>query len=228
MKKEFELSRNEYIEQLSLKSNEVHISTGNKKTGRACMDFALPTISCREDAPCKKDCYACKGCQQIANVQAAYYRNYRLMMQDINDLFEQIKFKIIHNGLSQFRFFDSGDIPNYEFLIKMIELAKNLPDIKFMAFTKKYELVNKALDEGYELPNNLNIIFSAWDKNWKFDNPYNLPIAYVDFKNSSLNPDIPKDAFRCPSSGKKLGEITCSMCKACWKKDIKAVVFQQH
>ena len=69
---------------------------------------------------------------------------------------------------------------------------------------------------------------NEWDKLWKFDNPYDLPVAYVDFKDKRLNPDIPKNAFRCPTNGKKLGEITCSMCKACWNKKIKNVVFEQH
>lgn len=222
------IPREDYIRELSLKSNKIHMSTKNKKTGPAIIDFAFPLCTCREDAPCKDSCYANKKAQQICVVQAAYYRNFRLVNEDMKDVFEQIIFEIKHSGLSTVRYFDSGDIINYEFLLGIMDIAEELPDIKFMAFTKKYELVNRYLNEGYQIPDNFNIIFSAWDKLWKFDNPYNLPIAYVDFKDKRLNPDIPKNAFRCPSNGKKLGEITCSMCKACWNKKLKNVVFEQH
>ena len=226
--KEFKLSRDEYIAQLATKTNKIHMTTKNRKTGPAILDLAFPVCSCREDAPCKEYCYANKGTQKICNVQAAYYRNFRLMNEDINDTFEQIMFKIKHSGLSMVRYFDSGDIPNYDFMIGIFEIAKKLPDVKFMAFTKKYELVNQYLLDGNKIPDNFNIIFSAWDKLWTFDNPFNLPVAYVDFKDKRLNPDFPEKALICPSSGKKLGEITCSMCKYCWNKNINAVIFKQH
>lgn len=225
------LSREEYIKELSLRTNEIHMSTKNKKTGPAILDFAFPLCTCREDAPCKETCYANKGAQKICVVQAAYYRNFRLLNDNVEDVFEQIIYKIKHSGLSTVRYFDSGDFPNYEFLLGLIDIANKLPDVKFMAFTKKYELVNRYLTEGNKIPDNFNIIFSAWDKLWheeRFDNPFSLPVAFVDFKDKRFNPQIPENAFRCPSNGKKLGEITCSMCKACWNKKLKNVVFAQH
>ena len=222
------VSRDLYIEQLSLSSNKIHMTNKNKKTGIACLNFAFPLCTCREDAPCKKTCYANKGTQTITVVQAAYYRNFRLMNENIDDVFEQIEFEIKHSGLNMVRFFDSGDIPNYDFLYRMCKMMEKFPDVSFMAFTKKYELVNEYIAKGNIIPENFNIIFSAWDHTWKFDNPYDLPIAYVDFKDKRLNPEIPDKAFRCPSIGKKLGTITCSMCKRCWNKKLKAVVFEQH
>lgn len=107
-------------------------------------------------------------------------------------------------------------------------MMEKFPDVSFMAFTKKYELVNEYIANGNIVPDNFNIIFSAWDHTWKFDNPYDLPIAYVDFKDKRLNPEIPDKAFRCPSIGKKLGTITCSMCKKCWNKNTKTIVFAEH
>ena len=220
-------TREAYIEELSLRTNEVHMTTKNAKTGMACLDFAFPLCTCREDAPCKDTCYANHHNQTRATVQAAYYRNFRLMNENIDDLFEQIEYKIKHSGLNMVRFFDSGDLPSYDFLERMCTMIRKFPDVKFMAFTKKYEIVNDYLNE-HTLPDNFNIIFSAWDHTWTFDNPYKLPVAYVDFKDKRLNPKIPKTAFRCPTNGKKLGVITCSMCKKCWNKKLKAVVFEQH
>lgn len=222
------IPRNEYIEKLSLNSNKINMTNNNRKTGIACLNFAFPLCTCREDAPCKETCYANKGRQITCTVQGAYYRNLRLMNEDMDDLFEQIAFEIKHNGLNMVRFFDSGDIPNAEFFEKMCETIRRFPDVKFMAFTKKYEIVNEYLAQGNTIPNNFNIMFSAWDYTWKFDNPFNLPVAYVKFKDERLNPDIPKYALNCPSNGKKVGEVTCSMCKACWNKKLKAVYFEEH
>lgn len=221
------LPREEYINQLASKTNEVHITCENSKTGPLCNDLAFPTCTCREDAPCKTSgCYCMKGRQKMACVQAAYTRNLRLYNSDPIDFWEQVKFKIKHRPFPLFRWYDSGDIPDANFFVGMVDLAKTFPDIRFMAFTKKYEIVNKWIDENGNLPENLNVVFSAWHIGWKVENPYNLPVAYVDFKDKTLNPEFPKGITGCPNQKDKT--ITCSICRKCWNKNIKAVKFTQH
>jgi len=121
------------------------------------------------------------------------------------------------------RIFDSGDFPDMAFLVRLVDLCKKTPSTKYMAFTKQYELVNDYIDKNGKLPDNLNIMFSAWDKLWEVPNPHGLGVAYVDFNDKRLNPDFPKNAFVCPGR-----ESTCSACGACWSKALKAVVFHQH
>ncbi|MCI6808581.1 MAG: hypothetical protein MR958_00005, partial [Spirochaetia bacterium] len=151
-KKEFALSREEYIQHLSMRTNEIHMTTKNSKTGMGVLDLAVPTCCCREDAPCKKDgCYCMKGCQQIATVQASYLRNLRLYNNDPEDFWGQVDFKLKHSGLSLCRFFDAGDIPDYNFFEGMVKTALRNPKIKFMAFTKKYFIVNEWLSENEKL-----------------------------------------------------------------------------
>lgn len=226
-KKEFTMSREEYIEHLSMKSNEVHMTTKNSKTGCGVIDLAFPVITCREDAPCKKGgCYCCKGTQVMATVQGAYYRNYRLYHEDPVDFWNQVWFKLAHCGLLRCRYFDCGDCPDYAFVEGMVATAKKFPEMKFMAFTKKYFLVNQWIDNNGNLPDNLNIIFSAWDKDWEVLNPHHLPVAYVDFKDSEKTPVLPEKYQTCPNQKDKT--ITCSMCGKCWRKDLGAVVFKQH
>ena len=159
----------------------------------------------------------------MMNVQGAYYRNFRIYNEDPAGFFEQIYYKIKFAGLLKVRWFDSGDIYDYEFLERMVELCKKTPNVSHMAFTKKYELVNRWIDENGDLPDNLNIMFSAWDVLWEVPNPHNLGVAYVDFKDKRLNPDIPKNAFVCPGR-----ESTCSACGVCFNKRVKAVVFAEH
>lgn len=226
-KKEFTMTREEYIEHLSMKSNEVHMTTKNSKTGCGVIDLAFPVITCREDAPCKKTgCYCMKGTQQMATVQGAYYRNYRLYHEDPVDFWNQVQFKLAHCGLLRMRYFDAGDLPDYAFIDGMVATAKKFPEMKFMAFTKKYFLVNQWIDNNGNLPDNLNIIFSAWDKDWEVLNPHHMPVAYVDFKDSEKTPVLPAKYQICPNQKDKT--ITCSMCGKCWRKDLDAVVFKQH
>lgn len=221
--KEFTMDRKEYIDFLASKSNEISMNNKNSKTGVACLNIAFPVCSCRDDAPCKSGCYATKGCQQFAKVQAAYYRNFRIYNDNPDNFFEQVYYKIKFANLPKVRWFDSGDIPEYDFFVRMVELCKKTPDLKHMAFTKKYEIVNEYIDKNGKLPDNLNVVFSAWHKLWNVPNPHGLAIAYVDFNDKSLNPEIPKNAFVCPGR-----ESTCSACGACWNKKLKAVVFKQH
>ena len=221
------LPREDYINQLAAKTNEVSISCVNSKTGPLCNDLALPTCTCREDAPCKATgCYCMKGRQTMSKVVAAYTRNLRLYNADQEDFWEQVRFKVKHRPFPLFRFFDCGDIADYDFFLGMIDLAKEFPDIKFMSFTKKYEIVNKWIDENGDLPENLNVVFSAWHIGWKVINPHNLPVAYVDFKDKTLNPEFPEGITSCPNEKDKT--ITCSICRKCWDKRIKAVKFTQH
>ena len=222
-KKEYIKNRQEYIDFLANKTNEISMSNNNSKTGKACLNLAFPIVTCRPDAPCRHECYAGKGCQQIAVVQGAYYRNLRLYYDDPENFFEQVYCKVKFSGLPKVRIFDSGDFPDEEFLVRLVDLCKKTPNTKYMAFTKKYEIVNEYISENGELPENLNIIFSAWDKLWYVPNPYGLGVAYVDFTDKRLNPEFPKNAFVCPGR-----ESTCSACGACWSKKLKAVVFHQH
>lgn len=221
--KKIEMTREEYIEHLSLKSNEISMSNNNSKTGKACLNIAFPVATCRNDAPCKATCYACHGCQRICNVQAAYYRNLRLYYENADNFFEQMYYKIKFSGLPKVRLFDSGDLPDMEFLVRLVELVKKFPDVKFGGFTKKYELVNEYIDKKGDLPDNLNILFSAWDKLWEVPNPHGLGVAYVNFKDERLTPNIPKNAFHYP--GRK---TTCSACGVCFSNKIKAVYFDEH
>lgn len=200
----------------------VTIATKNHKLGTQICGLSLPPVTtCRSNAPCKSTCYACKGHQQYPTVLGTYMKNLRIWNENPRHFFECIDYYLKYSGYRYMRLFDSGDFPNEHFLVDIIELViKKNPQTKFMAFTKKYEIINDYL-KNHTLPENLNIIFSAWDKNWQFDNPFNLPIAYVNFDKKDLNPVIPNDAKECDGN--------CSICYKCWYlENGEAVVFGQH
>ena len=75
----------------------------------------------------------------------------------------------------------AGDIPTYEYLLEMVEVVNNNPYCDVLSFTKRYDFINKYLDNGGELPNNLHLFFSEWE-GMEMDNKHNLPVAHVIFK----------------------------------------------
>jgi hypothetical protein len=118
-----------------------------------------------------------------------------------------------------FRYHVSGDIPDADYLGRMVDLARKIPGTEFLAFTKKYDLVNDFLTRD-EIPANLHIIFSAWP-GMEMNNPHGLPVAAVIFKG-----DEPRDGWKvCPGS--------CASCAArgvgCWElKHGETIAFYEH
>lgn len=201
----------------------VKISTTNSKLSGQIPSVNLPAVhTCRHDAPCKHLCYARKGNFTFPNVKASHMNNLACFVSNPEEYFNDIISFL--NGLVSYRYFrwhSSGDIVNYDYLLGMVRVAKKCKSVKFLCFTKKFELVNQYLASNEKLPSNLHIVFSAWDKNFKVENPFNLPVTYVDFIDTTMNPEIPELAIPCTGD--------CPSCLACWSlKKGQAVVFHQH
>lgn len=141
-------------------------------------------------------------------------------MRDSDDYFDTI-IKQLKQPLVIYkyvRWHSSGDIVDIKYLNGMCRVAHNCKQIKFLCFTKKYEIVNEYLSKGAVIPPNLKIVFSGWDESWHFDNPYKLPVALVRFKNDK------RDFSKCKECSGK-----CYECVACWKlKNGQTVVFDLH
>ena len=121
-----------------------------------------------------------------------------------------------------FRFGVAGDVPNSAYFEGIINSCNENPHCVTWMFTKQYEIVNAYLDNGGTIPENLTVIFSEWP-DIHMDNPHNLPVAYVSFKNGVCN--APKGAFECTGN--------CYDCRqekrACpYLKNGESVVFKQH
>lgn len=199
------------------------ISKTNTKLSGQIPSVNLPAIeTCRADAPCKHLCYARKGNFTFPNVKESHRNNLAHFISNPDAYFNDIISEL--NGLVSYRYFrwhSSGDIVNRDYLLGMIRVAKKCKTVKFLCFTKKFELINDYLASGEKLPANLHIVFSAWDKTFKVANPFNLPVTYVDFKDKTQNAKIPDLAIPC------IGK--CYECQACWSlKKGQAVVFHQH
>lgn len=207
-----------------MKMNGINITQSNTKLGGFIPQVNLPPIiTCRKNCPCASLCYARKGNFAYANVKESHKENLEAYRADANNFFETIK-DFLTSGMviyKYFRWHSSGDIVDARYFEGMVEVAKAAPNTKFLAFTKKFEIVNDYLAAGNELPENLHVVFSTWDKGFKVDNPYGLPMTYVSFKDKSKNAEIPPLAIPC--TGK------CDKCLACWSlHNGQSVVFKQH
>lgn len=207
-------------------TNLISINNNNAKTGISCLTMSFPRISCQEDVPCYNKCYCARGHQAYPSVEGAYYRNFRIYQEDPEGFEEQLIVHVKNSGLKLFRYNDCGDIPDSQFLEMMVRVAIKLPQVRFLAYTKNYKVVNDFFEAKHSLPDNLTIRVSYWDKNWKVPNPYRLPEAYIDFKDSRNNPTFPSNTVSCPNQKDKT--ITCSTCRLCWNKNVSSVVFQEH
>lgn len=204
--------------------NGLTISLSNQKLGGFIPSVNLPPIiTCRTDAPCAKNCYACKGHFLYTNVKQSHLDNLQAYTNNASGYFQDI-IDFIKNGLVIYKFFrwhSSGDIVDADYFNGVVKVADACKSTRFLVFTKKFEIVNSFIENGGEMPENLAVVFSAWDNNFEVKNPYNLPVAYVDFSDKNKNPEIPVTAFRCGGN--------CEKCLTCWSiQKGQATVFNQH
>lgn len=203
---------------------KTRISTTNAKLGYQIPSVSLPpSLSCRPDAPCARGCYGKRGNFLYKPAQDAQRNNWEHYASDPDAYFADIV-SFLSDSLVSYRYFrwhTVGDIVDERYLEGMVNVAKKCPRVRFLCFTKKFALVNDYLDEKGKFPPNLRIVFSAWHKGFRVDNPHRLPVAYVYFRKENLNPAIPETAIPC--CGK------CPECLACWTlRKGQSVYFDQH
>lgn len=199
----------------------ITISTKNSKLGQTIPTINLPPVlTCRENAPCRKGCYACKGNFVYSTVQKSMQKNLRIYQNDAKSYFNQIQGYLIGLPYKLFRYHSAGDIVDTQYLQLMCETAKKCKKTQFLCFTKKYELVNEYIKTKHKIPKNLVIVFSAW-ANFIPENPYNLPMTYVNFNKDGIDKNIPKQAKKCKGN--------CETCQMCWKlKNGQSIYFNKH
>ena len=187
----------------------ITISERNIKMGSIPSISLPPVVPCNVKAPCTDGaCYAMKAFRLYPSVRQAYNKNLETFKRPRVVYFSAIQQWLQIKKPSIFRFHVSGDIPNKVYLLDMISLALRNPDIKFLCFTKKYNLL-----KNLTVPGNLSIIASAWTG---FHMPdHSFPIAWL---KDGIENRIPKDAIECFGN--------CENCGMCWNlKELKRDVY---
>lgn len=192
------------------------LSKPSKMPGHA---YGLPAAECKVGAALQKipnsvcaNCYALKGMYRFRNVQDAQYR--RLQAIQHPRWIEAMVFLIKRLKVPFFRWHDSGDLQGLWHLKAIVEVAEQLPDVKFWLPTREKVFVHSYLRQVKpSFPPNLTVRVSAA----LVDGP-----APVGFPNTST---VVSSSPTCPAP-KQNNE--CGTCRACWDPTVQNVSYQEH
>ena len=198
----------------------VKISRGNDKMG-AIPSVSLPSgLTCRADCECSKKCYAKRLERRRPSVKNAYENNYRVLLGTPDTYWREVEASVMMSRF--FRFHVSGDIVDDVYFAHMVDIAERNPHCEILCFTKKYDVINRHIDDGGKIPKNLHIIFSVW-RNLQCDNPHSMPEAHVRYRDGTTTAG--KSANNCTGN--------CTECAVidggCWAlRRGEQVVFNEH
>lgn len=189
---------------------KVHCSKENRKMTEAVLSVSLPpVVTCANCGGCSKYCYAIKMARLYKNCGTSWAKNYARLLSDEEGYFSDIRNELSTGKFKFFRWHVSGDIVNDSYFANMVAIAKEFSDIKFLAFTKNYKVVNAYMAVNGDVPENLRIVYSAW-VGTPMDNPYNMPTSNPMFADGSTTAH--EGAKYCPGN--------CAACAShnmgCW------------
>ena len=118
-----------------------------------------------------------------------------------------------------FRWHDSGDIQDLEHLQKIVQIAENLPHIKFWLPTREYGIVSDYVEKiAKEFPENLCIRLSAYMIDGK------TPDSLAKRLGVQVS-GVTKEGFTCPAPKQN---NSCADCRACWDRSVYCINYKQH
>lgn len=176
-------------------------------------------------------CYAMQNRYIWPNVQEALERRYIAFTKDpywIPAMVYLLNKKAEKNrdGVSypDFRWFDSGDIPDLAGLMRILSVVKLTPKTKHWLPTREKGLIVQLIKNGHKIPDNLVIRISMNMIGEEARLPkilQNVP----GIETSVVNPESIEEAFTCPapSQGNK-----CRDCRHCWSRSGVPTNYLQH
>jgi len=171
-----------------------------------------PGASCAPGVPCFGDCYARKSAKRSKQARAAWEHNFNLWKSDPREFERSVVEQIEKKQPKFFRWHVAGDIPDAMYLAMMYRVACRFKRTKFLAFTKRYNLVRELP------PANMSIVLSAWP-GYEIHNPLNLSVAWMQ---DGTEQRVPQGSLECPGG--------CDECGMCWSLNVigRDVVFDKH
>ena len=190
-----------------------------------CGSWSLSAFWCKNGSKLNKiKNSSCFGCYALSGNYIRYrdhmLKSYTKKLNAYNDnteLFIEsfIEYLNRFEKSGHFRWFDSGDLQNYNMLLSIVKIAKNTPNIKHWLPTKEYALITRYKKEFKNFPKNLIVRVSAPMLDTKIKGfKYTSSIV----KNSNLKSNC--DAYK--NKGK------CLDCRLCWDKSIKDITYKYH
>jgi len=199
------------------------ITGGLSETSKMdCLSYGLPALDtcdigailAEKPGTICHDCYACKGFYRVyPSVLEAQWRRFNGTK---HELWADSMVKLIDKW-QYFRWHDSGDIYSYEYLEKIVEVAKRTPHCQHWLPTREVQKIRRYITENGGFPDNLIVRISgnAYDR---------LPIGKYQHT-STVHKMAAPIGFKCPArnQGNK-----CLDCRACWDKSVDNVSYEAH
>ena len=225
-----------------INNKNIHISNGNHKLGKGLYNINLlpgdgPLVKkdgtvltnvtgtcggvCRE---CKQYCYAMRDTTRYHNTCIpAQGENTRLCKENPEEYFKQLENYFAHHKIKVFRFHSSGEIPNFDYFIRMNKLAVKFPNIHFYCYTKRFQILELYHQIYGDVAKNLVVNCSEWNGNTKL---YNLEGYNFFVWDDGSDPEIAKlphckavSAPKVPGGKGHSTGVKCIDCGLCWRKN---------
>ena len=134
----------------------------SKKLGLRVFNFGITAyktksgkLTCPFADECIKFCYAKKGAYIWSNVAKVFEQRYELTKQ--SNFIDIMKAEIIKKRVDFLRVHDSGDFYSNKYFLDWMQIAEQLPNVKFYAYTNSISIVK---NNSKSIPNNFDFIFS--------------------------------------------------------------------
>ncbi len=201
----------------------------SKTTKMPGYSYSFPAAECRNGSKlhavpgsvCEK-CYARRGNYAFGNVQSVLYRRLESIQDPRWEDAMVASLEFLVNPLDPaFRWLDSGDLPNYEFLRRLVRVVERTPWIRHWLPTKEYGLIRRWLAEHGPFPENLVVRPCSPMVDGKPLTHFEHSSIVVSF--ASGEADLEQAGVHlCPADqqGHK-----CGACRACWDPAVKVVAY---
>jgi len=195
----------------------------NRKLAENIPVFNLPQgKTCSgKTAVCQKICYALKAERMYPSAAAMRARNLLATKRDtfVVEMIAELDYCIAHKGTKYVRIHESGDLYSQSYLDKWIEIAKEEPEITFLAYTKSFHLNFDGA------PSNMKI-YASTDSSTVRDIVSAEMVVKHNCAHIVLKGELPPNGYHtCQHTDPK--HYCGSQCELCWNGQV-SVYFPQH
>ncbi len=202
----------------SKKISGLHFTTkhSGKMEGMVSISTSVTTNErCAKNAQIKgsicEKCFAAKQMRVFPTMEKPMVENQRILTSEVLPL---DVLPIINN--IYFRFEAFGDLNNATQVKNYFNICYKNPGVKFALWTKNPDYIAQAISDGYEKPENLNIILSSLFINKERKNPF----PFVDKVFTVYDPNFIEEngiEINC-------GARNCFSCCLCYNKNNVSVI----
>lgn len=197
-----------------------------------CKSLSLPRLTtCPTGSKIAKDqtsvcaaCYAAKGMYLWPDVSRCQQERFELTKTDA--FVPAMVTALTRQKKPYFRWHDSGDIYSYEYLLKILEIVKQTPQIFHRIPTREVPFIKRLLSE-QDLPQNLCVQISA---NYLDTEPACVPAGCQGSMVVTDLSKVPAGALICKATtAEKSEDKKCGDCRACWHLDQASLIaYKKH